>query len=55
MSLVSIEPVAGEIQGSLQTRIGAARPNIHGFVRTLNLAGAPLHGLFDYFVVNVFR
>jgi hypothetical protein len=25
------------------------------FVRTLNLAGAPLHGLLDCFVVNVFR
>jgi len=27
----------------------------YGFVRTLNLAGAPLHGLLDCFVVNVFR
>ena len=27
----------------------------YGFVRTLNLTGAPLHGLLDCFVVNVFR
>jgi transposase-like protein len=27
----------------------------YGFVRTLNLAEAPLHGLLDCFVVNVFR
>ena len=27
----------------------------YGFVRTLNLAGAPLHALLDCFVVNVFR
>ena len=27
----------------------------YGFVRTLNLTGAPLHGLVDCFVVNVFR
>ena len=27
----------------------------YGFVRTLNLAGAPLHGLLDCFVVNVLR
>jgi hypothetical protein len=27
----------------------------YGFVRSLNLAGAPLHGLLDCFVVNVFR
>ena len=26
----------------------------YGFVRTLNLAGAPLHGLLDCFVVDVF-
>jgi hypothetical protein len=25
------------------------------FVRTINLAGSPLHGLLDCFVVNVFR
>jgi hypothetical protein len=28
---------------------------IYGFVRTLNLAGAPVYGLIDCFVVNVFR
>jgi transposase-like protein len=27
----------------------------YGFVRSLNLVGAPLHGLLDCFVVNVFR
>jgi transposase-like protein len=27
----------------------------YGFVRTLNLTGAPLHGLLDCFVVNVFH
>ena len=27
----------------------------YGFVRTLNLTGAPLHGLLDCSVVNVFR
>ena len=27
----------------------------YGFVRSLTLAGAPLHGLLDCFVVNVFR
>ena len=40
---------------------GLSRPGLeqsvrtYGFVRTLNLTGAPLHGLLDYFVVNVFR
>jgi hypothetical protein len=27
----------------------------YGFVGSLNLAGAPLHGLLDCFIVNVFR
>ena len=27
----------------------------YGFVRTLNLVGTPLHGLTDYFVLNVFQ
>ena len=27
----------------------------YGFVRALNLAGAPLHALLDCFVVNMFR
>jgi len=27
----------------------------YGFVWTLNLAGAPIHGLLDCFAVNVFR
>jgi transcriptional regulator of NAD metabolism len=52
MTLVNIEPVAGEIQGSLQTGL---EQSVHGFVRTLNLAGAPLHRLLDCFVVNVFH
>ena len=28
---------------------------IYGFVRSLNLMGAPLHGLLDCFAINVFR
>lgn len=45
----------------LQKFRGLSKPGLeqsvrtYGFVRTLNLAGAPLHGLLDCFVVNVFR
>ena len=45
----------------LQKFRGLSKPGLeqsvrtYGFVRTLNLAGAPLHGLFDCFIVNVFR
>lgn len=40
---------------------GLSRPGLeqtvrtYGFVRTLNLTGAPLHGLVDCFVVNMIR
>ena len=45
----------------LQKIRGFSKPGLeqsvrtYGFVRTLNLAGAPLHGLLDCFVINVFR
>ena len=45
----------------LQKFRGLSKPGLeqsvrtYGFVRTLNLAGAPLHGLLDCFIVNVFR
>jgi hypothetical protein len=45
----------------LQKFRGLSKPGLeqsvrtYGFVRTLNLLGAPLHGLIDCFVVTVFR
>ena len=44
----------------LQKFRGLSKPGLeqsvrtYGFVRTLNLTGAPLYGLLDCFVVNVF-
>jgi hypothetical protein len=45
----------------LQKFRGLSKPGLeqsvrtYGFVRTLNLAGAPLHWLIDCFVVNLFH
>jgi len=54
MSLVAREPVVTEVLWPLQGWGRAVCPNL-GFVRTLNLAGALLHGLLDCFILNVFR
>ena len=48
------ESVAGEIPGLSKPGLKQS-VRTYGFVRTLNLAGAPLYGLLDCFVVTVFR
>ncbi|EMA56743.1 hypothetical protein C451_00810 [Halococcus thailandensis JCM 13552] len=49
------------IQPWLEKFRGLSKPGLeqsvrtYGFVRTLNLVGAPLHGLVDCFALNVFH
>jgi len=55
------ELVSDSINPWLAKFRGLSKPGLkqsvrtYGFVRTLNLAGAPLYGLLDCFVVTVFR
>jgi hypothetical protein len=54
VSLVAAPAVVGEVLRPVQVELGAGS-RTYGFLRSLNLTGAPIHGLIDCIAVNVFR